>query len=49
MAELGAFHVAELALFIKGLLSVSPSLVGDMENPILYVYNFCFFQDFFRE
>ena len=36
---LGALNVAELALQNKGLLSASPSRVGDMENPTF----FCFF------
>ena len=39
MPALRAFHVAEPALKNKGLLSASPSRVGDMENPTF----FCFF------
>ena len=35
VAVLGAINVAELALFNKGLLSASPSRVGDTENPTL--------------
>ena len=33
-AVLGALNIAELALRNKGLLSASPSRVGDIENPI---------------
>ena len=36
VAVLGAFHVAELALKNKGLLSTSPSPVGSMENPTFF-------------
>ena len=35
-----SINVAELALKGKGLFSVSPSLVGDMENPTYMVFHF---------
>ena len=39
VAMLGAFKVAELVLLNKGLLSASPSRVGNMENPTFFFPN----------